>query len=317
MSHPTSNELVTSIPTSEPSNPVAINDPTNSTAVNDPAVNECRTCILRRTLPVLSESLSKTIWQLAPFVYTSDEAAWEAISVVAANCTPSFYLATNEEGYTYTQWQIYYLGKTRHDCRALYPCVARLFRVLSKFPFFLEMIRQGSAYDPLHNTLHHFARYIERIGWRQHEMVEFLVRCGLSLDDPDSEGMTPREYLSQKCIHPMDLYQANFLTRSYKEYERALFAKLPDLKMCHSCGDTIDPYTTIEKMATSQPGTISPYMEEIGKIYAFRRDCTQIYEAYFSKSAPTIQRHVYVLDLYQRVMDTIVKKIESDSFQNK
>ena len=121
----------------------------------------CRACSIRQAVPDIPESLTETIWAFPFFSYTSQQEMGEAFDRFVRS-KPSFYASHNEDGYTFTQWQIYYLSKNRHDCKPLHRSVLHLFRVLSTYPFFRDMIRLGSVRDPAHHTLHHFTKYMDR-----------------------------------------------------------------------------------------------------------------------------------------------------------
>ena len=207
----------------------------NNKIMNERGILRCRACSIRQALPDVPESLTETIWAFPFFSYTSQQEMGEAFGSFVQPSNPSFYSTHNEEGYTFTQWQIYYLSKNRHDCKPLHRSVLHLFRVLSTYPFFRDMIRLGSVRDPAHHTLHHFTRYMDRVSYLQNEMVTLLKDNGLSLEDEDSEGMTPQDYLSNICLHPKDLRRANELTRLYKERERFLFETVC-VRRCESRG---------------------------------------------------------------------------------
>ena len=69
----------------------------------------CRACSIRRTVPNVPASLSETIWAFPFFSYTTEKEMGDAFNRFVKPETPSFYSSHNEEGYTFTQWQVYYL----------------------------------------------------------------------------------------------------------------------------------------------------------------------------------------------------------------
>uniref|UniRef100_A0A6C0KFS9 Uncharacterized protein n=1 Tax=viral metagenome TaxID=1070528 RepID=A0A6C0KFS9_9ZZZZ len=279
------------------------NEPTE--VVDSVEVQECRACMIRNALPLVPDSLlnTVTIWQFPPFCYQTDDEADEAFrQFVPSPVLPEFYCSYNEEGYTYMQWQVYYLSKNRHDCKSLHASVLRLFRVLAKYPFFDEMIKMGTRADPLHTTLHHFTKYMERAGWRQTEMLDLLMRHNLSLDDEDSEGVTPRDNLSCKFVQTSDLNRANSLTKAYKERERQLFSDVlgDRCKKCNRCNDWIDPYGCLEEVLRDED-VKSRVLGDIDAIIGYRTKCNEIYRTYLFDSSPIITRHQYLIDWYKRL----------------
>lgn len=251
---------------------------------------KCRACLIRQALPNVPASLSETIWAFPFFSYTTEKEMGDAFNRFVKPETPSFYSLHNEEGYTFTQWQVYYLSKNRHDCKPLHRSVLHLFRILAVYPFFRDMIRLGSVRDPVHHTLHHFTKYMDRLSYPQNEMLTLLKDNGLSLEDEDSEGMTPQDYLANIRLHPEDLKRANELTRLYKERERFLFETV-GVRRCESCHDHVAPY---DDLFNAKPLKHSEIIQEILKL---REECVDIYRAYNCSSS--VSRHQYVIDRYK------------------
>ena len=282
-----------------------INEMKPNDEVESVEIKECRACMIRNALPIVPDSLlnTVTIWQFPPFCYQTDEEAAEAFrQFVPSPVLPEFYCSYNEEGYTYMQWQIYYLSKNRHDCKSLHASVLRLFRVLAKYPFFDEMIKMGTRADPLHTTLHHFTKYMERTGWRQREMLNLLMSRNLSLDDEDSDGVTARDNLSCKFVQASDLHRANALTKAYKERERQLFSDVLGDRCirCIRCNDCIDPYGSLEE-ALRDVAIKTRFQGDIDAVIGLRTECNEIYRSYLLDNSPIITRHQYLIDWYKRL----------------
>jgi len=104
-------------------------------------------------------------------------------------------------------------------------------------------------------------------------MLTLLKDNGLSLEDEDSEGMTPQDYLANIRLHPEDLKRANELTRLYKERERFLFETV-GVRRCESCHDHVAPY---DDLFNAKPIKYSEIIKEILKL---REECADIYRAY-------------------------------------
>ena len=259
--------------------------------MNDTNGIRCKACSIRQTIPSVPESLTESIWAFPFFSYVTEKEMGDAFyRFVQENPYNSSYNSHNEEGYTFTQWQIYYLSKNRHDCKPLHRSVLHLFHVLSAYPFFRDMIRLGSVRDPVHHTLHHFTKYMDRVSYQQNEMLTLLTHNGLSLEDEDSEGMTPQDYLSNIRLHPQDLRRANVLTRLYKERERVLFETI-SVRRCESCNDPVAPYDDLSHA--------KPDRSQLQEILKFREECVDIYRAY---NCSSVARHQYIIDRYKSLM---------------
>jgi hypothetical protein len=154
------------------------------------------------------------------------------------------------------------------------------------------MIRLGTVRDPAHHTLHHFTKYMDRVSYLQNEMLAILTENGLSLEDEDSEGMTPQDYLANIRLHPEDLRRANKLTRLYKERERVLFETI-GVRKCESCNDPVAPYDDLFR------DKHIPQLLILQEILKLREECADIYRAY---NCSSVARHQYVIDRYKSIM---------------
>ncbi len=252
----------------------------------------CRACTIRHSTPIVPDLLSNTIWSFPFFKYPSQHEMAEEFKCFMSTTNPVNFTSYNDEGYTYPQWQIYYLSKNRHDYKSLHRSILHLFRVLSNYPFFKDMIRYGSKNDPLHHTLHHFTKYMDRVSYLQNEMMVILTENGLSMEDEDSDGMTPRDYLSNIRLHPEDLRRVNELTRLYKECERVLFETIA-VRKCEMCNDAIAPYDDLSNISNISNNS------QIQEIMKLREECADIYRAYDCSS---VARHQYIIDRYKNIL---------------
>ena len=187
----------------------------------------CSSCLY--TLPKCDNHNKDTIWAFDPLVYSSYHEMKDAFHLFfihnihnihnIQNIHDGFYLSHNDDGYTYTQWYIYYLCKNHHRYHNLKRPVKWLLYILADYPFFRSLLRYGSREDPSHHTLHHFAKYMERLTHHHTSIINLLENGGLSLSDEDNQGFTGHDYLSQKILSKegnskCDTYESSFLTDS-------------------------------------------------------------------------------------------------------
>lgn len=271
----------------------------------------CSACLVRLddTQYDKNEKLNDTLWGFNPYSYTTYKdlryALNEFIQIHFYNNENNenkthFYNSLNEEGYTFPQWNIYYLAKNDTKSKRLHLQTMWLFYLLSDHPFFSDMIRHGKRDDPLHNTLHHFMSYIEKYGSTQKKIMSLLISHGLNMDDTDSEGKTPASVLLELQMDKMDMSKCNELTRAYKELEKRCLSPLYDghyIRLCEKC---CQPVGLFEDISTHFD-KIRYFSNEIQEMTRLREECNNIYKKYDDKSQ-SVQRHQYVIDLYKSLL---------------
>ena len=287
-------------------------------SVQSPPKILCSSCEYKYNVP----SDTGNLWGFYPYSHLTYHSMKDALSEYISvhynihnihTKNPSFYNTYNEDGYTYTQWYIYYLSKNVHKFRKLYRPTMWLFRILSEYPFFNALIRQGRRDDPLHTTLHHFMRYIEKYGGIQKEMVGLLQYHGLSMDDEDSDGRTSCAYLLKREMSEDDQGYAILLTCEYKKMEDELFRSISSLiRKCDDCGEPIAKYEDLSNISNPNHDILA----KIECILKKRQECNDIYRKYCNisnnisnindnkenKENNSIQRHQYVIDQYKKII---------------
>lgn len=264
----------------------------------------CRACLY--TLPKdVNNDHKNTIWAFDPLVYSSYHDMKDAFYRFFANDhnnNDSFHLTHNDDGYTYTQWYIYYLCKNYHRFHNLKRPVKWLLHILADYPFFRSLLRYGSREDPYHHTLHHFAKYMDRLTHHHTCIINLLTKEGLSLSDEDNQGFTGHDYLSQKILSKEDLEAAASFTRLYKTNERCLFSLMGDaMKTCEKCKDPISPYDDIECYAKTHQHFINENRCLVETIVTDREKCCAIYKTY--QCDESCKRHLYVIDKYKALLN--------------
>lgn len=271
--------------------------------------NLCSACLVRLSdtnEENENEKLSDTLWGFNPYSYLTYKELRVALNEFIQihfynrNNNPHFYNSVNEEGYTFTQWNIYYLAKHDTKSKRLHLQTMWLFYLLSDHSFFADLIRHGKTADPLHNTLHHFMSYLEKYGSTQKKITSLLLSHGLKMDDIDSEGKTPASILLETEMDRIDVVRCNELTRSYKQLEKTCLSPLYEthsIRLCEECNEPVGLFEDI----TAHFDKIRHLSTEIQEMTNLREKCNNIYKKYDSES-PSVQRHQYVIDLYKSLL---------------
>jgi hypothetical protein len=262
----------------------------------------CAICEQLQKINSYTPLQTNTIWSFNPYLYLSLNQMRSAFYFFFQQeyKSSTFYTTYNEEGYTYTQWHIYYLAKNTVKSKKLQKQTFWLFQVLSHYPFFTEMIIMGSQNDPLHHTLLHFMRYLEKYGTIQKKIVKLLEEFSLQLSDTDTNGCSGEYFLLYKIMDKHDIDKCNQLTREYKLMESELFSQ-PDIKehlqCCKLCNEPIDKFIDLVRLST-----LEKYNIIITTIIEKRTECNQIYKNYHSDIDASVERHQYVIDIYKKCL---------------
>ena len=285
----------------------------NENNLNENNLNEhdnrqlCASCSTRLAFEAPPATDHISLWHFNPYIHETYASLKSALFCFINNSSPVspvFYNTYNEDGYTYAQWQIYYLARNVFKFRKHHRPTLWLFQILSHYSFFADMIRQGSRDDPTYHTLLHFSKYTEKVGHLQRHMIDLLVARGLGMDDEDAEGISSRLYLLQKQMHPDDMKRANQLTRAYKKMEDALFERIKgELRLCDQCQEPVAKYEDLTKVVQSQKIDISN--TELAQIMQYRDECNMIYRLYGDHHNASIQRHQYIVDIYQGLLSGV------------
>lgn len=263
----------------------------------------CSACLLR-TEPNEIDELSHTLWGFNPYSYSVYKELRLALSQFITTHyyekgkPSSFYNSLNEDGYTFSQWNIYYLSKNDTKSKRLHLQTMWLFYILAEYPFFPLLIRHGKRNDPLHHTLHHFMTYIEKYGYSQKKLTGLLLYHNITMHDVDSEGNTPSTLLLQTEMAKEDVTKCNQLTHSYKELEKKCLLPLkPFIRKCVKCEEPIGLFEDI----TTHFDKILHLSTSIHEMTTFREECNNIYKKY--GASQSVQRHQYVVDLYKSLLN--------------
>lgn len=267
----------------------------------------CSACLVRladHTEDNENEKLNDTLWGFNPYSYATYKdlrfALNEFIDHHFLNNHPHFYNSLNDEGYTFTQWNIYYLSRNDTKSRRLHLQTMWLFYLLSEHSFFRDMIRHGKRDDPLHNTLHHFMSYLEKFGSTQKKIISLLLSHGLDMNDMDAQGKTPSSLLLEMEMDQQDVVRCNELTRAYKQLEKTCLSPLYNDHLIRLCKECNEPVGLFEDISTHFD-KIRYLSTEIQEMTRLREECNDIYKKYDSES-PSVQRHQYVINLYKSLL---------------
>lgn len=250
---------------------------------------------------------NNTIWGFNPFIFNSFKSLKQGFKKFYKNNDGNrqeFYSYHNEQGYTYTQWYIYIISKNNYKYKQLKKLVLWLLQVISSYDFFKKLISLGKKEDTLHNTLHHFLKYLDNTGIYQECALKLLIENELDLYTEDGEGLSGNDYLIRKMLSEDDLKQTKEITRQYKNEEDLIFShELFNnflFRKCSICNKFVDIYKDIienKDKINSFPDILS----KIKLIVEKRQECINIYQKYENCNNST-ERHIYVVNVYKTLL---------------
>lgn len=284
--------------------------------------NLCDACEWKQKLSVSIHSTNlDTIWGFDFTEYadvetmkTSFEQLYSQYMINHPATVDEFWNTHNEYGYTYSQWQIYYLSKKYHRYHDLKDPLFNLFHVLSGYAFFVDLLLLGTRDDPHHHTLHHYFFQME-CGVTCVQMImfrylrNFLIREGRerSLNQKDKNDRSVYDYLQQLYVPKYILSRCRRLTEKYKRCEQEWFESFPCMKQCVQCRNCIRPYET---MMTNQNkcleflNTNPEWREKLLEMVKQREECNHLYAQFAKRQLDMncLQRHDYVVDTYHALL---------------
>ena len=256
-----------------------------------------KTCsICKQYQNIITTPLSNSIWSFNPYIYST----FNQMKTALKTTNISDFYTYNNEGYTYTQWQIYYISKNTIKAKKLHKQTFWFFKILSEYTFFNDLIKMGSREDPLHHTLLHFIKYMEKYGLLQQKMIKLLEKFGLSLHDTDKDGYSGEYYLFNKIMDKNDIEYCNKLTHQYKKLEHEFYSKEDIqhyLQKCDQCNEPINKFNDLKNIPID---IIKVYIKKINEIVKRRTECNNIYKKYQCDL-----RHQYVIDMYKILKDKL------------
>lgn len=261
----------------------------------------CSSCE-QKTIPI-DENINN-IWGFNPFLFNTYKSIKQSFHKFYKNNDGNrtdFYSTYNEQGYTYSQWYIYIISKNNYKYKELKKITLWLLQTLSCYDFFKKLISLGKKDDPLHNTLHHFLKYLDNKGLYQECALKLLIDNDLNLDAEDGEGITGNDYLLRKMLSEDDLKITRNITKQYKEEEEEIFSHTlfndHCFRRCSMCYKFIDIYSDI----IENKDKILNFEEILSKFISIikkRQDCIDIYQKYENCDNST-KRHIYVVEVYK------------------
>lgn len=265
--------------------------------------NLCSSC--EQKVIHIDENINN-IWGFNPFLFNNYKSIKLEFYKFYKNHkgNPYFYSNYNESGYTYTQWYIYIIAKNNYKYKDLKKITLWLLQVLSSYDFFKNLISLGKKDDPLHNTLHHFLKYLDNNGLYQDFALKLLIENDLTMDKEDGEGISGNEYLIRKMLSKNDLEKSKNITRLYKNEEKEVFSNElfndDSFRKCYMCQKFINIYSDLlenkEKISN-----FKDILLKFRSIVEKRQECIQIYEKYENCENST-KRHKYVVEVYKNLL---------------
>jgi hypothetical protein len=250
---------------------------------------------------------NKNIWDFNPYIYETYKELKEGFKkfykLLYSNDNDNFYSCFNDDGYTYTQWYVYIIGKNMYKYRNLKKKTFWMFQVFSSYDFFTKLIKLGRHDDKLHNTLHHFLKYLDNMGKLERLTIELLISNGLKMEDIDNEGYSCNDYLNQKTLSEEDLLKTKSITSQYKKTEEGLFMSYDVFKnfsRCDMCNDFINKFDSllVYKDLIKVDKDVIDIVNKIKDIIEKRMECINIYLKY-ENCINSTERHIYVINVYK------------------
>jgi len=249
------------------------------------------------------------IWDFNPFIYESFKEMKDGFKkfygkLYDPNNEKIFYSCYNEEGYTYSQWYVYIISKNLYKYKNLKKKTLWAFQVFSGYDFFHRLIKIGKIDDKLHNTLHHFLKYLDKLGKIESLTLELLLNNGLKMDQVDNEGYCGNDYLTQKSLSEEDLLITKLITSEYKKYEDELYSHFffSRFNRCDMCNDFTNKYEDILQYRDDLKH-FKDLLYKIEEIIKKRLDCINIYAKY-DNCVKSTERHIYVVNVYKTLLSS-------------
>lgn len=276
--------------------------------------SQCFTCTWKNELKS-NDSGEKTLWNFPYLLYPDYNQMKQKLEEWYGDYKEynksSFWNTYNEDGYTFSQWNIYYLSKKYHCYREIQDVIFILFNVLSTFPFFNELLVMGTKEDAKHHTAHHYLYNMEfGINGKQKKMFYQLKEwMGINVFfQRDNNGYHVYDYY-KKLNMPYDLQkECKRLTESYKRQETKLFSNLSFLKKCTECGAYLQPYTDLIECHSLFYDFLDKneeWSESIEDFVTKREKCNDIYRNYLNdnnhNNNDSVERHDYVIETYRKL----------------
>lgn len=282
----------------------------------------CSICQSRKQQQEVSVSETvgtSTLWEFPFLQYHRFDEMKQALNLYYnsyENSDPrTFWCLHNEDGYTFTQWQIYFLSKKYYRYRGMRGPVFTLFNVLATFPFFTDLLLLGTRQDPTHHTLHHFLFHMEcGINHIQTRMYFFLVKSLQQhghlhrIHTKDGRNCSVIDYYNKLLLPQHVVNKCNSLTEAYKKTENELFEHLHFLSKCRQCSSYLRPYQELVEQHIHLFEFLDQYPEWSEKIHEMlqsRDECNQLYGTYVKNEGDleSIKRHDYVIQVYRTLFE--------------
>ena len=281
----------------------------------------CATCELKLTpaenVEVGAEGVQGSIWEFPFLKYENFHEMWCEFNefyrkfLLNGHSDRDFWCLHNKEGYTFTQWQVFYVSKKIHRYRDLRRAVFTLFNVLCKFSFWNELLRLGTRSDSRHHTIHHYLVHMESgMNAFQKKMFDFLNNYMTSeeIELKDNNNCSIIDYYNQILIPEAVQKLCAELTEQYKRTEKEFFDQLPFMIRCEMCSACIQPYedlvqyhTELYQLLDEQPD----WSDRLEEMLTQRERCNRMYAECTTRvlDERCVRRHDYVLDVYRKLFE--------------
>lgn len=258
----------------------------------------CNKCFYESQVVNINTNNAISIWDFDPIMYKEEDIENKFFAFLQYIPRESLF-SYNSDGFTYAQWQIYWLGIGKESVKKYYGPVMKLFKTFEKIlshEDIHKMLIQGTKEDPLQTTLHHFYEYLETFA-NETFVRKYCEKYGITLDMKNSEEKTASDMRNEKLIPFRDIKQVNKLHLQYKtienEFKNVHKSSFPD--RCEKCDEILKFFDTIHLVDISEE-----WKEKLRKSVELRKQSLAIFEKY--KNGKIEYRHKYVIELFEKVL---------------
>lgn len=216
-------------------------------------------------------------------------------------------------GYSFAHTQVYYISSiTPNYNEERYNALFILIKLSLLLPKnkFIKLISMGTQTDNKHTALHHL--YENCVNPQKNNIkrcTDLFIRFGLKMNQKNSNGLSPNDYLQQKKQYGLFDEKIKKLTFDYKSIENDLKPIIletfyNEFEKCEKCNRIISYISDLEKI--NKNDFILKMKNNIDNIIKALNLRLQVNE-YFKKSckaeAKVIEAHEHIINIYKNLVN--------------
>lgn len=258
----------------------------------------CSKCNYETKIIDFSLEIPKSIWEFDPLNYEPQDIHEKLCTFINTIPKDSLF-SLNNDGFTYTQWQVFWLGKSKYRIKKYYKSVMNFFKSLEECldpETFGKMLWQGSLEDPKHTTLHHYFEYCETF-CNEWFVKNMCSKYGLTMYIKNSEEKTPLDFRKEKGFPYEKRKIINSTYAEYKKIEKDFKKQHRDLfpEKCEKCNEILNYFDSIHLVTID-----NFWREKLLRALLLRQ---KVFNIFSECSSETLEyRHQYVIDVYKKIL---------------